>query len=506
MKKIGFKILCLTITIFFASGCSKYLDINSDPSVPQSTDAVNILPPILAQMVSGEVFDTRFIGRYIQNFSLNNGVDDYEGQGYAPNSDNMGQKWRCHYWTIGKNIDLIIADATPKKNFDLVGAAEAIRAWSWQSSTDYHGDMILKQAWEPNRYVFDYDGQDLIYAEVLRLCTDALANLNDKTTVPRLVLGDATYKGDVEKWKRFVYGVLARNAHHISNKKTLYKPDDVIKYCDLALQSNADNFAVQHTASSSLDANFFGILRDNLKAYRPTTTIIQLLDGTAFKGVRDPRLPVMFVPSPDSVFRGIVPFGTDPTAKGSSKRVLDLWGIEPTLVSGTFPGTGRWIFDDKSPHYIMTYAEIQFIKAEAAFIKGDKAVALDAYKKGIAAHMDFCNVSATDKTKFLASAAIAQTGDVLTIADIMQQKYIALYGHGVLESWVDMRRYRYSTDVYTTYVPPTTTTLYFSNGGKFAYRVRPRYNSEYVWNFAALQVIGADKLDYHTKEMWFMQP
>ena len=66
-----------------------------------------------------------------------------------------------------------------------------------------------------------------------------------------------------------------------------------------------------------------------------------------------------------------------------------------------------------------------------------------------------------------------------------------------------MRKYHYDNTVYETIAFPN---LFADNNSKLAYRVRPRFNSEYVWNFAALQSIGADKPDYHTVEMWFSQP
>ena len=43
-------------------------------------------------------------------------------------------------------------------------------------------------------------------------------------------------------------------------------------------------------------------------------------------------------------------------------------------------------------------------------------------------------------------------------------------------------------------------------GLKPAYRIRPRYNSEYVWNLASLKTIGGDATDYHTKPLWITQP
>jgi len=59
--------------------------------------------------------------------------------------------------------------------------------------------------------------------------------------------------------------------------------------------------------------------------------------------------------------------------------------------------------------------------------------------------------------------------------------------------------------VYTDFVVPTGAGLYEDNAGKLVYRVRPRFNSEYVWNINELGRIGATQLDYHTKEQWFSQ-
>ena len=503
MKKIAKYIIIgslLTATV----SCSDYLDINTDPGVPQKTDAVNILPPVLAQMVRGESFDARFISRYIQNFVASNvsGGDQYERHGYAAGSDNMGDIWRSNYWSIGTNIDLMIEDASSKGNWDIVGAAQAIRAWSFQTTTDYHGEIILTQAWEPNRYVFDFDSQEAVYAHVVKLCNEALTNLDRKDGVARLKISDLVYQGDVERWKRFVYGILARNANHLSNKSTLYKPDEVIKYADLALQTNTDNFAVPHNASNTSDANFYGPLRNNLSQYRPSSTIVKLLDGSAFANIKDPRLPIMIAPSRDTVFRGLPMYSVDPNVANSTKRILNVWGLEPGVAIGS---TGRWIFADKAPHYIMTAAEMQFIKSEAAFRKGDKVTALAALKQGITLHMQFTGVTSAAINTYLTSAAVPQKGDDVKMSDIMQQKYIAMYGLGIIETWVDMRRFKYDTNIYTTYITPMGIQIWPDNGGKLAYRVRPRFNSEYVWNRASLDKIGGNNPDYHTYETWIIK-
>lgn len=488
--------------LFVFNGCDDYLDINFDPSNPQVAEGFAILPPMLGQMVRGVAFDTRFISQYNQNWAQVATNNVWDQHGYVPGSDNGGDVWRSNYWSIGKNVDIIIEQGTLKEQWDYVGVAKAIRAWSWQNTTDLHGEIILKEAWEPNRYVFDFDPQEEVYQEATRLANEALADLNrtdGNVSVANLGRGDLVYKGDRTKWIKFAYSVLAHTAQRYSNKSN-YDPAKVIEYCDKSLASNDDNFSVPHAGTNSLDGNFFGPLRGNLNNFRPTVFFLNLLNGTVFNGVTDPRLPLMLTASADGTFRGVVPTKGDPvTSNTDPKRMPNLWGANPSATVSTLPG--KYFFTNNSVHPLVTYSEIQFIKAEAAFIKGDKALAYDAFKKGIIAHMDLAKVPAAARDAYMTSAAVPQTSDALKLSDIMLQKYIACWVIGSLETWADMRRYNYSSDVYTGFAPPPA--LYIDNGGKLAYRLRPRFNSEYVWNRESLNTIGGNDANYHTKPVWF---
>jgi hypothetical protein len=230
----------------------------------------------------------------------------------------------------------------------------------------------------------------------------------------------------------------------------------------------------------------------------------------------------MLSPSPDGVYRGLDPALGTVGALSATQQPMNLWGYT------TLPPTGsatRYVFDDKTKMPLMTYAQLQFIKAEAAYKAGDKAMALTAYRNGVSTHIDFVNarnsdngqaptqISATEKATFLADVNIVPaTAAALTLTQIMSQKYIAQWGWGHNEIWMDLRRYHYTDldpsgakQVFPGFTPPSTT-LYPDNGGKIVQRVRPRFNSEYVWNVPALKVIGGDALDYHTKPLWITQP
>ncbi|MER0440744.1 RagB/SusD family nutrient uptake outer membrane protein [Emticicia sp. W12TSBA100-4] len=498
MKKI--KILALLFLSLCLGSCEKYLDINQDPSNPQVAEGHVLLPALLQSMVRGEAFDSRYIGQYIQNWHASAAGNTWDRHGYAAGSDAAGEKWRQHYYALGQNLLLQIKDGEEKGKWDYSGVAKAIQAWSWQSTTDYHGEMILKEMFEPNRYVFDYDTQEEVYAEVVRVANNALTDLNRTdgiVSTASLSRGDLVYKGDRTKWIKFVYGVLARNAHHLSNKST-YNPDKVIEYVDKSFVSNADNFNIPHAGTSSTDANFFGPTRNNMGSYRQSAYIVALLDGTILKA-KDPRLALTLSPSVDGTYRGVNTTFGDPNSANVNTRIPTLWNTVP----GVTALTGKYMFQDKIDYPIMTYSELQFIKAEALFKKGDKAKALEAYKNGITAHMNYVGVAAKDQTDYLASAAVINVAADLKLSDIMTQKYISLWGIGCLESWVDMRRYNYSSDVFLGFTLPVTTQLSADNNGKPAQRVRPRYNSEYVWNRNSLDLIGGNNNDYHTYELWF---
>ncbi|MGF7215559.1 hypothetical protein GGR92_001699 [Spirosoma lacussanchae] len=506
--------LLLTGLALMLSSCNEYLDINNNPNNPDKVEAALLLAPIENQYVLGIQFDARYIGSYVQNWHNATSGVVWDAQGYAPSSDAGGELWRSVYWKGGRNLLNLIDDARAGQKWDYLGVGLLMQAWGWQMLTDVHGEIILSEAYDldPNKNTFDYDPQEAVYARVVELSREAIQNLNradGAVSQAALARGDVLYKGDRLKWKKFAYGLLAINAHHLSKKASLYKPDQVIAYVDSAFTSNADDALFTFNGLSTADASFFGPVRQNLQVYGQSTFITRLLDGTntAFGGVKDPRLPIMLAASGDGQIRGITIGQGQSTAASVPlpTRVVSPWGTQLGInpPAGT---TGRYIFTDRGPFPLMTYAQLQFIKAEAAFIKGDKATALAAYRKGIEAHLTapYVNVSATDRAAYLANPAVVPTAENLALNQIMLQKYIAQWGWGFLEQWADMRRYNYDANVFTGLTLPTT--FYINNNGKTVQRLRPRYNSEYVWNADALAKIGGLELDFHTKPLWFTQP
>lgn len=539
-------LLVISALIIMGVSCSKKIDdAYANPNYDVKVAPEGLLPQIVASMAGnygahGPMNDIRYIGAYVQNFAYANTLSNFDRMGYT-NTDVAQSFWRSHYYDIGQNNVRMIAWAIENKQWDYAGVGKAIFAWSWLNLTTYHGEVVLKEAFNTDQITFQYDKQEDVYTEVRKLSHEALSYLNktgDNASQTSLAKGDAFfYKGDVSKWKKFVYGVLARSFNHLTNKAD-YKADSVLFYTNLAMKESTDDGLVKFTASLvSATNNMFGPFRANLggasttspTAIRQGAYIANLMSGanSAFPGVTDPRAIYILRLNANNTFKGVEP-NKGQAVLAANDRPENFWGVPQISANNTAPANDlncRFIFRNDAPFPVMTATEISFMRAEAAFLKGDRATALVAYKDGIAKHFDLLmnyyntNVpaasllTATIKANFLADPKVvpANAAD-LTLSMIMLQKYIAMFGYGTFETWTDMRRYHYvdldkttGKQVFTDFVAPTGTGLFEDNGGKLVYRMRPRFNSEYVWNINELGRIGATQLDYHTKEQWFSQ-
>jgi hypothetical protein len=521
MKKRFAALLVGALTLG-GSGCQDFLDVNTNPNGPQAVSANLYLAPMLHWMVTAPIYDGRFIGRYTQQWTLAQGATSlgtWERMGYDAGSDNAAEQWRDVYWSLGQNLVDMTTKAEAEQRWDLLGVAQILKAWGWLVLTDMHGEIIIKEAFNPGKFVFAYDSQEYAYTEVFRLLDEAIKNLsrNDGAVDQAyLAKGDKIYNGDRAKWVKYAYGLRALARNHFTAKAS-YSPAQVIADVDKSFASNADDALLTYTGTGNDDSNFMGWTRNNMRTYRQGRFATSLLDGTVF-GIVDPRMSRMLSPAPDGVYRGLdvntVGYGTLPAAQQPN----NLMGYPG--VSGGLGLPSRYIFDDKSKMPAMTYSQLQFVKAEAAFRAGDKATALAAYRNAVSSHFDFVNarnldanaqptqITAAEKTAFLADARVMPTNpSALTLTQIMTQKYIAQWGWGHNELWMDMRRFNYTdvdpatgAQVYPGFAFPTT--LFGDNGGKIVWRIRPRYNSEYVWNKASLDAVGGNAPDYHTKQPW----
>ena len=143
----------------------------------------------------------------------------------------------------------------------------------------------------------------------------------------------------------------------------------------------------------------------------------------------------------------------------SGRSVTDMY-YYPTTGQPAVAGTGSFFVRPDSDSDILTYAEMCFIKAEVYLRQGNAPEAYTAYRAGIQASFDRMQtklnewkssgtinpdqmpMDPADIAAYMSSPAVVQGAASLTMADIIQQKIIALGFN--MQNWNDMRRFNYS--------------------------------------------------------------
>ena len=502
------------------TSCEKYLDVNTNPNNPVVSTPNFLLPNIISNGIQTQMFTalrTPYITQYVVSRTTNSGGND---QYYFTNA-NSTNTFNYSYFQSGGNIPQMIQTAQAEGSVYYVGAGKIMQALILAHVTDMLGDVPYTEAYQGGaNYTPKYDSQESIYGVINQLCDEGVVEMSKPATANFRPLystspsesGDILYKGDPAKWVRLAYALKARQAQHLT-KKTSYDPAAVLALCDKAFISSADdaqiNFQVA-VAPLAGTTNIFGPTRANFGTATYSTNIIKYLNGTTFPGVTDPRFGIM-TPTTST--------GADPGA-GTTTTI----NLTPNSTLTDF--YGGWYARDLGYFEAITYHELRFIEAEAAFRAGNSARALTALQTGIRAHMakigvggsnalpavTFPTISTAQINAYLASAAVPQTAGAVTLRSIMEQKYIAMFLNP--DSWSDMRRLDFSPDIYVNFVYPTRTVNPIIAGQTDPARRYPRRllpgATEVLYNPNAIAKLFSDagattNDDYVTKPLWFDQ-
>jgi hypothetical protein len=594
MRKIIISAVILLI-IGFSSCTDTWLDVNKNVDSPDWVQPALRLGPILASY-EGIQYDLRAVAPICQYFSgpstyvSNFGVSHT----FIGGSDAAGECWRMSYWLQGMNLENLINDGRELEQFTMAGIGLAVKAYSWHILASLHGDLPVKEAYVPGLLSHSYDDQEYAFKMVRTWANEAIAELEktDKNVYSNIGTADLVYQGNVDKWKKFAYAVLARNYMAMSSKNVAYL-DSAIECANKSFASYADDANLKFQATGvSATSNFFGVLRANLSnSFTQSDYIVQVLTGTIpaynASGAQEGLSTYQMVTDTTTLDpRSILLLGTLDTLPASQNDIkkgtynfvgtrlsnsasVTLYGTTAAPTTTT-SGTGRWLYRDDAPWPLTSYAEIQLIKAEALYRQGKKAEAFDAFKNGVAGHIEFVKrlIVAGTPVKNSSNKQTSVIGDKITsarfatlaseyldskfvnklpladftLSHIMMQKYVALFPWS-LETWNDLRRYHYDLKLGSGGIPVTGTSwtndvVYHKpdsdptrvykgfnlpaadvinrrtkfatiNQGSPYYRLRPRYNSEYMWNLPSLKKlkpIPGDAENYHTSMVWFSIP
>lgn len=387
------KTIILTFGILFGLlfiSCNEWIDpeLNIDPTSPNDAPLSVLLPSVQAGMgyvIGGDM------GRFTSLFTQHHIGIDRQHLGiynYNIKEDDLNNAWQTMY--VGPMMDLTImmkkADESNSPHYK--GIAQVLMAISLGLWTDLIGDIPYSEAFLANDNLHPkYDSQEEIYNSIQKLLDEAITNLGAATSTFTPGSDDIIFSGDIAKWIKTAYSLKARYFLHLK------KYNEAIDAASKGISAITEDCDMLF-GSTEKEANPLYQFMDERTDIRVDPFFQKMMTDR-----NDPRRPI-FVDT-----------------------------------SNNFPGNLYAAIN--SPVPFITLAETKFIEAEAKFAN-DKAGAYAAYLAGITASLNDAGVTGTAVDNYLAQPSVGVGESNLTLKNIIEQKYIALYTQP--ESWTDWRR------------------------------------------------------------------
>ncbi len=417
----------------------------------------------------------------------------------------MDNHWDMNYENVIRNtVDVISKTKDDPARSNVYNMARILRAYSGLVLTDTYGEVPFINAglgYIEGNGTPVYDTQEAIFDYVLNELEEATAALDANK---RIETGDVLYAGDITKWKRFGYSLMLRAAMRLTKVKPAQAEEFAIKaVAGGVMQSNDDIAMVRHSS------NFPNIVGAQLNGSEAANYYMAepLLDY--FQANDDPRLDVLAVR-----YVGAINGGTqteavatrDPADQIGFPMGYDNQSIVPRATAdgvGSFYGYTQFdrntVGKQTAPFFMITYAQTQFLMAEAVergWISGDSPT---LFANGIRAHME--QLAIHDGNMVIDDAAITAYTDAhpllpATATEQINTQYWVASLFNAEEAFANWRRSGF---------PVLTPNPYPQSGIEGDFIRRMDYDvTEYTNNLeninAAISRQGPDKLD--TRVWW----
>lgn len=469
--------LMLAATVWAALSCTNdFEEINTDPNRINQISPGTLLNPTIYGLSSfgtdrADAFTFQIMQVALPFPSANGGLHRYDVSEAAGNST-----WNTYYkWLI--NIKEMETSAINNADVNYEAIALTLKAYTLSQLTDSFGDIPMVEASRAEDGIFQpkFDTQEAVYQQIFQDLERANSLYDD--TQPMIYGDDILFHNDVDKWQKFTNSLHLRLLLRVANRA------EINSFAKLATMiNNPDQYPVFENTAESAIVQITGVT-PNLSPWG------RAIDFTTFRS-----MAAFFTDHLNSL--------DDPRREKFMTRAREMDGTTYIGYKGIpsgFDGNENQFQYLPSNHNIalvqapmislvLTYSEVEFIKAELAQRGVIGSDAKSHYENGVKAAMEQWSVEVPDT--YFDNPAAAYNG---TLARIMLQKYVGLYFNDY-QQWFEYRR---------TGLPVLPKNEGMLNNKqvpvRFRYPVSVQINNPENYN-AAVARMGAD--DINTKVWW----
>ncbi|WP_243839700.1 SusD/RagB family nutrient-binding outer membrane lipoprotein [Algoriphagus zhangzhouensis] len=468
MKKMKFNnklaalLLAGTLGLFSCEE-SALLDLNVDENSATSIDMAYLFS-LGTLRIAGEHENTRipmlYASTMIQHTASTAGY--FSGDKYFYSAAYSGAYMETHYPNVLRLFQHVILqtqDDPTMNNFR--AAATVMKVFDMHRMTDIYGDIPYSEAGqglEGAEYWFPkYDTQEAVYSAMVADLLEARSLFSESARA--LGVQDFVYSGDLTKWKKFTNALLMRIAMRMSNVDPATAQAVFTEANSSGTFTSNDDIAFIHfeTGPQAINRNglsdgYWGNRKYGRDCKLSETFMNWMIDNN------DPRLMIVSggTGNPDDA-------STWDTAEDAQSGLPN--GYSSTTLKeilsdselAEFNEVGTWMYsfmnlkyqDWEDPYYLISYAEIELLKAEAALKGWISSDPNSHFEAGVTAAIDSWvyfddSFARTDDeiSAYIAGRGFSSASDEGKLKLIGEEYWAATFMNDI-ESWANWRRTGY---------------------------------------------------------------
>lgn len=351
----------------------------------------------------------------------------WSGNNYGIVDQWTGAWWGTYYTGYGKNLVDLINRVDPSTDVNTLSAARLWRVHLFQRLTDLYGDAPWFEAGKgfiDQNFTPTYDTQDVIYADLLKEVTEAVAAFNDAGNP---VAGDVIFANDLDRWRKFGNSLRLRLAMRLTKVDPTTAQTEAAAAVTAGVMESLDDQPVMFHDDDRRNGNSAVVQADHFRLMEPFVEHM--------KATNDPRLSIYggiyedgsLTATPAANFLGMA-VGAQTNEDGIAQVHLD--HFRPNNV----------------PYIHFRYVEVELLLAEAAlrgYIISDPA---EHYAKAVRAGMDMWGiypgsptVATADVDAYLAANPYDNSSFDASMQSIHMQFWVGMFMNG-FESYANWRR------------------------------------------------------------------
>ncbi|MGB0879014.1 MAG: SusD/RagB family nutrient-binding outer membrane lipoprotein [Polaribacter sp.] len=387
MKKLIY-IIC--ITLFLASCDNGFEELNVNPTKPVQV-AVGTKLTAVQKYISSERYDNWranliYQSTMMQHFAATAGY--WSGDKYTWNRGYASSLMDRYYSNAVKSLEDLRVQLNDEGAADEMKAiVRILRVYTFSRLTDLYGDIPYSEAgkgFTEGILKPKYDAQSEIYPDLLKELEESAAALGSGTS--GFGSADVIYQGDQGKWKRLANSLMLRLGLRLIKVDAAAAQAWATKAINGGvMQSNDDIFYLRHEVTQNRNGNSEVFDADGNP--RMSKTFIDFLQAG-----NDPRLPILAARRSD---QSTAPADLQGLPNGLDAALLLASTGEDNTDAYAEPNRSILAGFD-APMIFQTYAEVEFMLAEANVRWGLGGAAATSYNNGVTAAMEMLSLYSAD--------------------------------------------------------------------------------------------------------------